>query len=276
MSRTAQRSFVFWLVTLSLAIPHAAQSAPITFQATGIDASAIQAPVDAFRAAIGEPNNGNAPGPLASGRREINWDGGGATTPSVVGTPFTGFLDNRGALLTTPGSGFIQASPADLALQFSNPGFETDFAAFSPLRLFTPIDSNVTDLTFFVPGSAGAVSATVSAFGAVFSDVESDATTIELFDASDLSLGSFTVPGVAGAAATFSFLGVQFDAGEQIGRVRITTGTSALGPSPGPDGEDFVVMDDFFYSEPVPEPGTLGLLAIGLAGVGALRRRSTR
>ena len=33
--------------------------------------------VDAFRTALGDPNNGNNPGPLASGRREINWDGGG-------------------------------------------------------------------------------------------------------------------------------------------------------------------------------------------------------
>ena len=42
------------------------------------DPGSIQPEVDAFRAALGEPNNGNAAGPLASGRREINWDGGGA------------------------------------------------------------------------------------------------------------------------------------------------------------------------------------------------------
>src|SRR5262245_3485298 len=34
----------------------------------------IQASVDAFRNALGNPNNGNTPGPLASGRREITWD----------------------------------------------------------------------------------------------------------------------------------------------------------------------------------------------------------
>ena len=39
----------------------------------------IQAKVDAFRAALGNPNNGNNPGPLNSGRREINWDGGGSS-----------------------------------------------------------------------------------------------------------------------------------------------------------------------------------------------------
>ena len=37
----------------------------------------IQSTVDTFRAKFGGMNNGNATGPLMSGRREINWDGGG-------------------------------------------------------------------------------------------------------------------------------------------------------------------------------------------------------
>jgi hypothetical protein len=40
--------------------------------------ASIQSTVDSFRAALGDPNNGNAPGPLSGGRREINWDGGGS------------------------------------------------------------------------------------------------------------------------------------------------------------------------------------------------------
>jgi hypothetical protein len=69
--------------------------------------------VDAFRAALGEPDNLNNPGPLASGRREINWDGGGnngTTTPPV--TPFDVFLDIRGGRFTTPGTGLSQAPPS--------------------------------------------------------------------------------------------------------------------------------------------------------------------
>ena len=50
---------------------------PIVFQAAGPSVESIQGTVDAFRAALGEPNNGNATGALPSGRREINWDGGG-------------------------------------------------------------------------------------------------------------------------------------------------------------------------------------------------------
>jgi hypothetical protein len=57
----------------------------VAYSAAGIDANAIGSVVNAFRSAVGSPNNGNTPGPLASGRREINWDGGGnnsATAPA--------------------------------------------------------------------------------------------------------------------------------------------------------------------------------------------------
>ena len=263
----------FWCGLLAAA---GAAAAPITFSASGALSSSIQATVDSFRTAVGNPNNANNPGPLSSGRREINWDGGGATTPTVSGTPLTAFTNIRGATMTTPGTGFVQASPADLATQFGNATYANTFAAFSPLRLFAPIGSNVTDITFSVPGTNGAQPASVSAFGAVFSDVDTNATSIQLFDLANSSLGVFSAPSIAGASATFSFLGIAFNAGERIGRVRITTGTTALGAGAN-DGEfDVVAMDDFIYSEPIPEPGTLALFAFGLGGLGfAGRRRVT-
>src|SRR4029077_17047637 len=71
---------------------------PAVFQAAGpkpLDQThiSIQTTGDAFRAALGDPNNGNAP-TLPTGRREINWDGGGnnfTTSPPV--TPFDVFLN---------------------------------------------------------------------------------------------------------------------------------------------------------------------------------------
>src|SRR5262249_4689651 len=134
------------------------------------------------RAALGNPNNGNAPGPLARGRREINWDGGGNNqTTTVAGNPFAGFQIIRGALFTTPnGTGFVQAPPAPdpalfppggLAGLFHNPTYGTISRRSSPLRLYSAIGSNVTEVDFFVPGG-GNTPATTTGFGAIFTDVD--------------------------------------------------------------------------------------------------------
>ncbi|HZD96466.1 MAG TPA: hypothetical protein VE133_19550, partial [Candidatus Sulfotelmatobacter sp.] len=62
-------------VALAQDLPSRQFVAPVVFQAAGSSAASIQSTVDAFRTAVGDPNNGNNPGPLQSGRREINWDG---------------------------------------------------------------------------------------------------------------------------------------------------------------------------------------------------------
>src|SRR5712692_2349614 len=177
----------FWaagmITGLVVAQPAAAQSndfaakhfvEPTVFQAAGPSASSIQSTVDQFRAALGAVNNGNNPG-QASGRREINWDGGSPTnaTTSLSGTPLTTFLNTRGANITTRGSGFVQAPPSGLADTFGNSSYATIFRAFSPLRLFSPIGSNGTEVEFSVPGSNGSTPATSTGFGVVFTDVDS-------------------------------------------------------------------------------------------------------
>lgn len=99
-------------------------------------------------------NNGNTAGSQPSGRREINWDGGGAPASVTLDpTPMTRF-SNRGATFVTPGSGFeISGQPAPL-LEELNPAYAGLFAAFSAPRIFTPLDSNVMDTLFHLrPGT---------------------------------------------------------------------------------------------------------------------------
>jgi len=242
---------------------------PAVFQAAGTNASSIQSTVDQFRAELGGINNANNAGPLPSGRREINWDGGNpsvvTTTPPV--TPFNTFLNTRGAQFTTPGIGLSQAPVAGgpqggLVGLFNNPTYATTFTAFSPSRLFTPVGSNVTEALFFVPGT-GTIPAVVRGFGAVFTDVDQPdgsgpskkrgnrgaSTLIEYFDAHGKVLFSSFVPASPGDAS-LSFFGIVFDE-PLIARVRITTGDTV----PGPDDEenqDIVMMDDFIYGEPQP------------------------
>jgi hypothetical protein len=229
---------------------------PAVFQAAGPDQASIQGMVDSFRAALGGVNNGNVAGPLDSGRREINWDGGGSTATSEAPTPFTGFLVNRGALFTTPGTGFVQAPVEGLATLFGNPDYATVFRAFSPVRLFSAVNSNVTRVEFFVPGG-GDIPALTTGFGAIFSDVDLPdgaphrrrevGALIKYFDQYGHLLYSSTVPPSPGDGS-FSFVGAMFvDA--KVAKVVIVSGNA----EPGRDDEgriDVVMMDDFIYGEP--------------------------
>ena len=199
----------------------------------------------------------------------------------------TAFTNTRGSTFTTDGSGFLQTSLNDPALTNINPSYSTTFGAFSPQRIFTPVLSNITDVTFSVPGSNGATPATVAGFGAVFSDVDlQNVTRLEFFDSANIQIQSLNVlPGTT-TSGSFSFLGAVAESGERIARVRITTGNSDLGPSEA-DGSrvDVVAMDDFIYSEPtalsagVPEPSTsllAGLAVLGTGGLCKLWRRRVR
>ncbi len=248
----------------------------------------IQSAVDQFRNTLGNPNNGNSPGPLDSGRREINWDGGGATTASPGGTPFTVFFNSRGAGITTPGTGFLQTPINDPLLTGINTTYATTFSTFSPVRIFTPVGSNITDVTFIVPGTSPSNSfgtgtpATVSGFGAVFTDVDlADTSKLEFFNINNSLLFSQSVTPGTVSDGSLSFLGATANAGEAISLVRITAGTTALGPNDDPaGGVDVAALDDFFYSEPraVPEPSALimgGMAALVGLGYSWRRRRVT-
>src|SRR5262249_15928838 len=265
------------LLIVALLVSALAWAAPAPaltmFSDSGANVAAITDTVSDFRAALGNPNNGNNPGSLATGRREINSDGAGPPlldAPPPV-TPFTVFQNTRGATFTTPGTGLTQAAATGglLSLDLINPQYAAFFAPFSPNRLFAPIGSNITDGVFSIPGTNGTTPAGVSGFGVVFSDVDLAGTSIA-FATTAGGIGPVPVPTFPGNQ-TFSFLGVLLGPGEGlITSVRIVTGTTALGPSETPT-VDLVVMDDFLYGEPraIPAPATLLLLWAGLLGLAA-------
>jgi hypothetical protein len=261
--------------------PHPTAASSITFSASGADVSAIQGTVDAFRTAVstGGVNNGNTAGSLPNGRREVSWDGGGAAAiATMFASPMNTFnagATTRGLVSTTTGAFEISGQPTPEFGEI-NATYPAIFQTFSAPRLFSPLGSNVMDALFFVPGTN--TPASVFGFGAVFTDVDlANTSSLQFFNLADLSLGTFFVPT---ANNGLSFLGVTFT--EAIGRVRITTGNTPLGPNDG-GATDVVVLDDFIYSEPqpaaaaVPEPASLTLLATGVVTIVARgRRRRTR
>jgi hypothetical protein len=225
-------------------------------QAAGLSAADIQSTVDAFRADLGGVNNGGND-PATSGRREISWDGVSdeLAAPNNLPANFFNINSKRGVVFATPGSGFQVSAqtnnPTATAVEFGNlsPAFANLFRAFSPERLFTPVGSNITNVAFFVPGTA--TPALVQGFGAVFTDVErNDSTKLEFFDLQGNLIYSGFAPAVPGAHESFSFLGASF-AAPQIALVRITSGNAALdAQAENNDANDLVAMDDFIYGEP--------------------------
>ena len=246
----------------ALCSPHPATAASIVRSFGGDATPASITPArDQFRADLGGGTTAGVNGSFGGLRREINWDGVPASlsAPNLLPANFFNVNSPRGAVFSTPGTGFqVSGAAADVgsgAINFGNinPTYASTFAPFTPQRLFTALNANVTDVTFFIAGTT--TNATVSGFGAVFTDVDTlGGTKLQFFTPDNVSLGSFNVPIGTVASQSLSFLGVSFDAGERVARVRITSGNAALGAAvndnPG-GGNDLVVMDDFIYSEPV-------------------------
>jgi hypothetical protein len=228
---------------------------PLPPAATIITATgAVTAKVDEYRVLLGEPRNGGGVlGPAPSGRREVNWDGvnGVNLNSNAFPADFFARTTKLGLQMSTPGNGLRVSDNdfADVATLFGDV-----FNAFSPSKTFIAVGSPIVDVTFEVAG--GTTPALVAGFGVVFADVDvANATKLEAFDKAGKKLGTFVAP-VRSDAAGHSFVGFKF-ATAIVARVRITSGTGALGAQArdvtSGGTADLVVMDDFLYTEPVPQ-----------------------
>jgi hypothetical protein len=277
MMFTTKTIFIPALFLASISVPAGAA----VFTATGATPGDIQGTVDSFRTALGVLNP-NVAGSFGSGRREINWDGAPDTvsSPNALPADFFNVNSPRGAVFSTSGSGFQvsadSSNPTATPTLFANidPSYSTQFQTFSPQRLFTAIGSNTLQVDFFVPGTN--TPATVSGFGAIFTDAETaGATLFTVFLGDGTNGGQYAVP--VGGSGGLSFLGLTDT--NRYSRIIIQSGNMALGAgildNPA-GGVDLVAMDDFIYGEPqangVPEPGSMLLTAAGAAAVLLTRR----
>jgi|GEM_PF-1802357 len=229
-------------------------------QAKGLQAADIQKAVDQFRADLGGANNLGAVGTQIQGHREINWDG----VPADKSAPnlFPGdFFKARGALFSSPCDQLQVSAKAQETIEvlFSNinPSFSQIFRAFSPEKLFAALGSRIIDVTFTVPGSDEPAS--VQGFGSVFTDVDlQGSTTMEFYDVFGSKIMTVPVPAVPHTDGSQSFVGVKFNDGQEISKVRIIMGNVALNNFVSErNGKDAVAADDFLYAEPKSLPRRL-------------------
>ena len=174
----------------------------------------------------------------------MNWDGvpDNFSDPNALPANFFNVNSPRGVVLSTPGTGFLVSANAGGSTPILF-GFPNDFQVFSAQRLFSAVNSNITDVQFFLPGTLTAT--TTSAFGLVFVDVEvAEATRLQFFDLQNNLI--FSRNALVGGNQGLTFLGGVANAGELIARVRITSGANTLvaNGSLGNVNDDIVVMDD--------------------------------
>jgi hypothetical protein len=224
----------------------------IVFSAAG-DSAGILTKLNEFRVFAGDPLN-NVPGATV-GRREVNWDGVPATFTNNNNYPFDFFGSSDPVLGNARKRGLITNTNTAFRLDSTDfselePSYASQFEPFSKKKLFAPMGSTVTEVTFKVAGTN--TDAFVKGFAVIFSDVDlANITTVEYFNGNK-SLGVFkALP----ASQGFSLVGVGFP-DEKVTRVKITSGNGLLaaGVKDISNGgtKDLVVMDDFLYSEPQP------------------------
>ena len=230
-----------------------AVAGPVVREASGANAAAIQAAVDQFRADLGGANNGNVVGTQPGGRREINWDGGGAAANVTLDPiPMTRF-SARGASFVTAGSGFeISGQPLPEFGEL-NATYPDRFAAFSSPRHLLAAEQQRDGRGVPRAGRHDDCRRRERLRRRLHRRRRRrvDAAAV-LHPRRRAALRARRAGGHRRPDAVVPRRVVQ--RGELVGRVRIISGNVALGPNETA-ALDVVAMDDFIYAEPVTTAG---------------------
>src|SRR5438045_9268718 len=139
------------------------------------------------------------------------------SAPNLLTANFFNTNARRGIVFFTPGTGFEvsanMVNPTHTPVRFGNinPVYPALFSAFSPQKLFTALNSTITENLFFVPSGTPGVNstepATVKGFGVVFTDVNvANSTKIEYFGVAGNLLFSRNVVAPHTPSTALSFL----------------------------------------------------------------------
>jgi len=237
--------------TISNATPEATAGALATIQKITRISGVVDPKVPVFGESIGSPNNGNAVGPLATGRREVNWDGVPANFSNNRFFPADFFNVNapRGLVYDADDVTGLRVSSKHFAEL--NPTYQNELIPFSEPRMFAPVGANETEIKFFIPGTT--TPAVVQSFGAIVVDVDkANLSRLQAFDKAGKMIANITVP-VRKNPDEYSLVGVKFTA-PVIAKVKLLLGDSEprRGVNDVTQGgtKDVVALDDLLYSEP--------------------------
>ena len=235
----------------------------VNFVTSGSGAASLTQQMLQFRIALGGTDNGIG-GSYTSGRREIDWE-----VPDSFASPvnlpniyYNGIsprgliLDagySSGSLRVSAGQGNFNNTP----VRFGDidPSYTAMLKPYSGQRVVAGVDNSggsddphFIEVSFVIPGTK--TPATVKGFGVVFTDVDILGTAlVKCFGADGRELG-FSVAATT-ANNGLSFVGIVFNEGERVAKVRIISGSRELAQGNIDNGaRDIVAMDDFIYGEP--------------------------
>lgn len=236
------------------------QYSGLIFRDTANWRSGLQHIVTRYRNQLGGVDNGNAPGAETNGagHRSINWDAD--VVPFNMPGDFFKNTVTRGAEFFAVEGKFAVSNPSpqdasgvhDNRFSSFNHAFPQIFKTFSPNRLFTPVKSNEVHVVFSVPASDKGDKATVSGFGAIFTNVRGDKTVLNFYDKNDCLIIRLPIPEKARGLSFGGIIVTKKDGAPvkaPVASVKATLGTGII--SRPKNGKNFVVVDDLIYGEPI-------------------------